>query len=305
MVSRTPVPERAAGTAGLWQGFSAAAARVLPRAMKVWLKSVRWRYLRMSAAFGPEDLRRGLAQVGVVPGDILMVHSSFDSFVGFRGTPATVIRTLQNAVGPEGTILMPTMPFSGSVAEYAATEPLFDVRRTVSRMGLLTEVFRLCPDVTRSLHPTHSVAAWGAKARELIADHELAGTPCGRATPWGRLLDYDGKVICLGVPIRSMTFFHAIEEVFEPELPVPLFEPGEFALRYRDEQGETHVAKMRLHSLRLAGHRDHRPLAKELRRRGSWQEARVAGMRLILVRARDFLDAAVALAKRGVFCYSL
>ena len=43
------------------------------------------------------------------------MSSSFDSFAGFRGTPAAVIRTLQEAVGPEGTILMPTLPFDGSV----------------------------------------------------------------------------------------------------------------------------------------------------------------------------------------------
>jgi len=28
-----------------------------------------------------------------------------------------------------------------------------------------------------------------------------------------------------------MTFFHALEEALEPELPIPVFEPGEYALR--------------------------------------------------------------------------
>jgi aminoglycoside 3-N-acetyltransferase len=259
----------------------------------------------MVAAFGPEDLQRSLVQVGVVPGDVLMVHSSFNSFVGFRGTPAAVVRILQDVVGPEGTILMPTLPFSGSAVEYAATEPLFDVRRTVSRMGLITEVFRRSPHVMRSLHPTHSVAAWGARAPELIADHELAGTPCGRATPWGRLLDCDGKVLFVGVSIETMTFYHAIEEALELELPVRLFEPREYAFRCRDEQGNTQVTKTRLFSSRLAGHWDLRPLARELRRRGSWQEARVARLRMILVRAREAFDATVALARRGVFCHDL
>ena len=82
--------------------------------MKAWLKGVRVRYARMVHPFGPGDVKRGLIEVGVVPGDILMVHSSFDSFAGFRGTPAQIIRTLQDVVGPAGTVLMPTLPFSGS-----------------------------------------------------------------------------------------------------------------------------------------------------------------------------------------------
>ena len=278
--------------------------RVLPRHMKAWLKGVRVRYARMVHPFGPGDVKRGLIEVGVVPGDILMVHSSFDSFAGFRGTPAQIIRTLQDVVGPAGTVLMPTLPFSGSVVEYAATDPLFDVRRTVSKAGLITEVFRRSPQVIRSLHPTHSVAAWGAKARELIADHEVAGTPCGRATPWGRLLDYDAKVLFLGVPIGTMTFFHAIEEALAPALPIPVFEPGEYALRYRDEQGGTHVVRQRLFSLRLARLRDPSLLVKELTRGGRVRGVRVARLRLLQVRARDAFDLARALARRGLFCHS-
>src|SRR5467141_3960112 len=169
------------------QELSSIARRALLPHLHAWLRGVRVKYMRALHPFGPADLKRGLVQVGVLPGDTLMVHSSFDSFAGFRGAPADVIRTLQDAVGPDGTILMPTLPFNGTAVDYAATEPLFDVRRTLSRQGLITEVFRRSPHVVRSLHPTHSVAAWGRKARELIADHELAGTPCGRATPWGRL----------------------------------------------------------------------------------------------------------------------
>ena len=299
------VAEGGALLAAIWTELSGAAARVLPKSVKPWLKGLRGGYVRLLHAFGPEDLKRALDRVGVAPGDVLMVHSSFDSFRGFRGTPAVVIRTLKEAVGPEGTILMPTLPFGGSVVEYAATEPVFDVRRSVAKTGLIPEVFRRSPEVLRSLHPTHSVAAWGLKAQELIAGHELAGTPCGRDTPWGRLLDYDGKILFLGASVGAMTFYHAIEEALEPELPFPLFQPEEHALRYRDEQGATHVAKMRLFSLRLAGRRDITPLVNELKRRGSWREARVSRLPLILLRARDTLDSAAALARKGVFCYTL
>ena len=288
--------------ASLRQELSATARRVVPRPVKAWLKEVRVRYLRTVHPFGREDLERGLVEVGVAPGDVLMVHSSFDSFVGFRGAPAQIVRALQDAVGSVGTILMPTLPFTDSVVSYAETQPLFDVQRTMSKMGLITEVFRRSPQVVRSLHPTHSVAAWGSRARELIAGHERAGTPCGRDTPWGRLLDYDAKVLLLGVPGRTMTFFHALEEALEPELPIPVFEPEEYTLRYRDGEGVTRVAKTRLFSLRLARHRDPAPLWRELRRRRLLRQSRVARLRLVLLRARDAFDVGVAMARGGAFC---
>src|SRR5881397_1311983 len=42
---------------------------------------------------------------------------------------------------------------------YVQKNPKFDLRRTPSKVGPLTEVFRPLPSVVRSLHPTHPVAA--------------------------------------------------------------------------------------------------------------------------------------------------
>src|SRR5205807_1636548 len=70
------------------------------------------------------------------------IISAFDSFLGFQGGPVDVIRTLREVVGARGTLMMPAIPFRGTAVEYALGDPVFDVRRTVSRMGLLTEVFR-------------------------------------------------------------------------------------------------------------------------------------------------------------------
>jgi hypothetical protein len=44
---------------------------------------------------------------------VIIVHSSFDRFEGFRGSLGGAIQTLQDAVGPEGALLMlraPTAP---------------------------------------------------------------------------------------------------------------------------------------------------------------------------------------------------
>jgi len=279
------------------------ASRTLPPGVKRRLKQLVRAYHRMFFAFTPADLSSALRQVGGGPGDILMVHSAFDRFLGFQGGPVHVIRALQEVVGPGGTLLMPTIPFQSTAVEYALGDPVFDVRRTVSRMGLITEVFRRAPGVVRSIHPTHSVAVWGRRADAMIAGHEEAETPCGRHTPYGRLLEYDGKILLAGVPANTMTFCYFVAEDLEPRLAVPVLTRETYPMRWKDRDGTVQVSNVRLFSVRLD--HDLSPLVRELKRREAWRERRVGRLSLILLRARDVYDAAVALADTGRFVREL
>jgi len=74
-------------------------------------------------------------------------------------------------------------------------------------------------------------------------------------------------------------------------------------MRWRDAGGAVRVSNMRLFSLRLD--HDLRPLVGELKRRRQWREGRVGSLRLMLLRARDVYDAAVALADKGMFVREL
>jgi len=286
-------------TAAIRARVRTVASRVLPPGVKRGLKRLVRAYHQRFFAFTPADLQRALLQLGVLPGDVLMVHSAFDRFLGFHGGPVDVIRALQQVVGPDGTLMMPTIPFQGTAVEYALGEPVFDARQTVSRMGLITEVFRRAPGVVRSVHPTHSVAVWGSKADAIIAGHELADTPCGRLTPYAKLLDYDGKILLAGVPANTMTFCYFVAEDLEPRLTVPVLTQERYPMRWKDQEGTVRVSNLRLFSPRLD--HDLSPLVGELKRRNAWRERRVGSLRLMLLRAREVYDAAVALADRGMF----
>lgn len=284
------------------------AAAMLPPGIKRSVKRLVRAYHHQLCSFTPADLRRALLDLGVSPGDVVMVHSAFDKLLGFRGGPADVVRVLQEAVGVNGTLLMPTIPFRGTAIEYALRDPVFDARRTVSQMGLISEVFRRFPDVARSRHPTHSVAAWGARADALIAGHEHSATPCGRPTPYGRLLEYDGKLLLAGASPDAMTFGYFVAEELAPRLPVRVLTPQTYPLRWTDGDGQVRVSHMHLFAPGLD--HDLSRLVRMLKRRGQWRElrvgklARVAGFgspRLALLRARDFYDAAVTLAETGEF----
>ena len=290
-------------TSDIRERVRATASAVLPSPIKRSLKRLVRGYHRRFRAFTPVDLNRALVELGVVAGDVVMVHSAFDSFLGFQGGPVDAIRTLQQVVGARGTLMMPTIPFRGTAVEYALGDPVFDVRQTVSRMGLLTELFRRSPGVVRSIHPTHSVAVWGNRADAIIAGHERAETPCGRSTPYEKLLEHDGKILLAGVPPNTMTFCYFVAAELEPQLAIPVFTREKYPMRWRDGDGTVRVSHLRLFSLRLD--HDLRPLVNELKRRHQWRERRVGSLRLMLLRAREVYDAAVALADRGMFLREL
>jgi len=290
--------------------MTAAARRIvalLPKGargrLKGWRKRLRLAYARRWKAFGPDALLAALRDLGVDPGEVVMVHSSFDRFAGFSGKATDVLRVLQDAVGPTGTLLMPTLPFTGTAVEYVSRGEIFDVRRTPSRVGLLTELFRRSPGVVRSVHPTHPVAAWGARAAEMVANHHLARTPCGEGSPFARLLERDGRVLFLGADIDSMTLFHCIEEILEPGMPISPFTKDEIALESRDQTGGILLTKTRLFDPALSRRRNLEPLRPVLRQRGTWAQGRVGGLDMILLNARDVLAAGRWLADRGVHCY--
>ena len=74
----------------------------------------------------------------------------------------------------------------GPAIEHLASDPVFDVRSTPSRMGAISEAFRQAPGTLRSLHPTHSTCVRGPGADAIVAGHESAPAPFGDGTPFPR-----------------------------------------------------------------------------------------------------------------------
>jgi aminoglycoside N3'-acetyltransferase len=249
------------------------------------------------------DLKASLRQLGIASGDAVIVHSSFESFEGFRGSVTDAIQVLRDVIGPDGALLMPTIPFSGSAVEYARTRPLLDVNRTPSSMGIITEIFRRLPGVTRSVHPTHPVAGWGAKAAPLLATHRLAHTPCGAGSPFARLVQTDGKILLLGVSINAMTFFHYLEEDLEGRMPFSPFTTETFTLDVRDEEGQTVSVATRLYDPIVGRERDGELLTPHLKAGGVWREAKVGRLKAIVLRCGDVKKIATEMASKGLFCY--
>jgi len=157
-----------------------------------------------------EELLAGLRELGLVPADLVFIHASLSRFGHLEGGADTVIQTLLEAIGPRGTLAMPG--FSFQLREEPS--PVFDVRNTPCWASRIYERFRRLEGVCRSHHVTHSVCAIGARARELTATHSV--TPCGRESPFRKLVAWSGKIVLFGVCHNSNTTFHAVEEEERP-----------------------------------------------------------------------------------------
>jgi aminoglycoside 3-N-acetyltransferase len=255
-------------------------------------------------AYSPEQLEKALAAIGIAPGDTVMVHSGFRPTSGFTGTPTDAIDAMLRAVGPEGHVLMMSIPYRGSSQRYAESSPLFDVRRTPTRVGLISEMFRRRADVVRSLSPLHPVVAHGPLATWLVADHDAALRSCGKGTPFDRFLSLNGKLLFFDAPYSSMTFMHYVEDVCRERLPVELYDPTPMTIRVRDDAGGEREVPHLVFSASARARRHFAPIEAGLRRDGALRVARVGNTRLMCVSAHDVVTCALRLVDEGPGFYA-
>jgi aminoglycoside 3-N-acetyltransferase len=255
-------------------------------------------------AYSPAQLEAALAKIGIAPGDALMVHSGFRPTSGFTGTPADVIEAMLRAVGPQGHLLMVSIPYRGSSQRYAESHPLFDVRRTPSKVGLISEVFRRRPDVVRSLSPLHPIAVHGPLAAWVVADHDMALRSCGKGTPFERFLSLNGKLLFYDASYSSMTFMHYVEDLCRDRVPLAVYDPAPATIRVRDDAGEEREVRHLVFSAAARERRHFAPIEAALARDGALRTLRVGNTRLQCVPAQDVVACALRLVEQGTGLYS-
>ncbi len=169
-----------------------------------------------------EDIVNAAVRLGIGSADILLVHSSLKALGYVHGGPDAVIDGLQEVLTPKGTLVFPTFV----QRDFENAYKNWNVATSPSDVGLITEIFRRRAGVSRSDQATHSVAAWGAEAEAITGEHGAWGkrqgvygdTPFAAASPWQKMYDSGGKVLFLGVPMRSNTYHHFVEYRLVEEL---------------------------------------------------------------------------------------
>jgi aminoglycoside 3-N-acetyltransferase len=143
-----------------------------------------------------------LRALGVCEGASLLVHSSVRAVGPVERGAEGLLEALLAAVGDEGLLVLPAFTYWHSLE--------FDPATASGRTGVLGELLRARPGAVRSLHPTHSVVAYGPRAARLVERHHLE-TSLGEGSPFDTLARSGGEVLLLGVGHTANTTIHTGE----------------------------------------------------------------------------------------------
>lgn len=169
-------------------------------------------------------MRPDIEKIGVRPGELLMVHAGLRAVGPMIDGPDTLIDALRDAIGADGTLVAYTdweaayedlLDDDGRVpAEWRDEIAPWDRTRTRSAryLGHFSEFVRTTPGALRSDNPGASIAAIGARAGWLTADHPL-DFGYGPGSPLAKLVEAGGKVLMIGAPLDTMTLLHHSEHV--------------------------------------------------------------------------------------------
>ncbi|WP_299364225.1 aminoglycoside 3-N-acetyltransferase [uncultured Paracoccus sp.] len=258
------------------------------------------------------ELVGGLHDLGVRPGDTLMVHTSLKALGPVTGGAETVARAILDAVGPGGTVMAycawDRSPYeetlNGAILDPAEREawPAFDpaTAGTYRGFGLLNEYLRKLPSARRSAHPDASMVAAGANADHLVRPHEF-GAAFGPGSPLDRFRAAGGRVLLLGAPLDAVTVLHLAEALADiprkrrVSYEMPILEDGRKVWRRTEEFDSNGI----LDGFAVEGEMDAvETIARLYVSEGHGIKGRIGGAQCHLLQAADIVDYGVRWLER-------
>ena len=145
-----------------------------------------------------------LRELGVAAGGVLLVHCAFSAVAPVEAGPRGLIAALRAALGPEGTLAMPSFTEDDD-------RPFDPLTTPCPGMGVVAETFWRLPGIRRSDSP-HAFAAVGPAAAAITAPHP-PDDPQAPDSPVGRIHELKGQVLLLGVGHDANTTIHLAESL--------------------------------------------------------------------------------------------
>lgn len=178
------------------------------------------------------DYERLVEQLHIHEGDRIWLSSELIKLVlqfkraGIKFDGSALLDVFQNAVGTDGTIMLPTFSFEFS------NKGKYDVLNTKGTTGALGNIALGRQDFSRTQHPMHSFAVWG-KDKELLIEMTNKHS-FGLDSPFGYCVGRHVRQIILGTDyVHAMTFVHYAEVVCN----VPYRFAKSFTGKYIDKDG--------------------------------------------------------------------
>jgi aminoglycoside N3'-acetyltransferase len=153
--------------------------------------------------FSRAEIAEQLHILGVEKGGVLLVHTSFRAVRPVVGGPLGLIAALREALGPDGTLVMPSWTGDDDAPFDPASTP------ASTDLGIVADIFWRMPGVLRSNHP-FACAASDPRAAAIISG-PLPLPPHAPGSPVGLVHDLDGQVLLLGIGHDANTTLHVAE----------------------------------------------------------------------------------------------
>lgn len=272
------------------------------------LRRAKWeRERRRVASLRPlteDDFRILLTDhLQLTSGDLVYVHSGMDglnlSFPFYR-----ILFLIQEVIGGQGTVVFPAYPNHRiSSYEWLKQGNVFDVRRTPSYTGILTEFARRQKRAVRSLHPTKSVSAIGPAAQELISTHHLSPYPYDTGSPYYKLIAGGGKIIGLGATTNYISFGYCVDDAFKDKFPVRVYHNEIFAAPCIDYEGARVTVETYAHDMTTTVHPDMPKWFVTHVSEDACRDLTVHGMRFFRANAAKLFAEMMDLARRDIIAY--
>ena len=287
------------------------AARVLPASVIAFLRKQRRQRaakqrrqfrdacIAKNGCFDATELVTTLRGLGIAPGGVIFVQSSFNDMHTFSGRPVDLLNALRALVGPTGTLLMPAYTTDKPATQAA---PL-DIANLPTYTGIINELFRRSPGVLRSLHPRHSICAEGPLAATLLAEHENCLFADGPGSPFDRLRRRDDSLILtIGLAPGFTSFLHWIEDHEPDKLPLKVHETAAKKYHVLFPNGRTLMVSDMQVRTEVAARLDLQPVAKQLTP-DVFRSISHRGIKFGLYFVKPFSDKLIALRDKGIFHY--
>lgn len=284
------------------------ARTILPDRAVTSLRRAKWaRECRRVASLPPlteKDFSEILVtSLNLGAGDLVYVHSGMDGlnleFPFYR-----ILSLIREVIGPSGTVLFPTYPNHRiSSYEYLRQERVFDVRRTPSYTGILTEFARRQRGAVRSLHPTKSVCAIGPNAPEITATHHLSPYPYDTCSPYYKLIAGGGKIVGLGATTNYISFGYCVDDAWKEKFPVRVYHEEIFAAPCINYDGERVIVRTYAHDMSRVVHPEMPVFFKKYVSAEACRDLMVRGMRFFRADAAKLFAEMMSLAERDIIAY--
>ena len=155
-----------------------------------------------------EDIKNQLSEMGIKSNDTVIIHTSFKAVGEIEGGPDAFIDAFCEYLS-EGLFLVPTQTW----ANVTKNSPVYNPKTTEPCIGLIPRTAYKRSDGIRSLHPTHSMWAFGKGAEQFVCGEENAETPARVGGAWWKLGEVGAKILLIGVDHGRNTYIHVVDEI--------------------------------------------------------------------------------------------